>query len=174
MRYILPKSLARLSSSSSRVVSLSKKLYFYENIKTKAFLLVLSASYSSATRLPIEPTKIMCKTTAGESFSTSLWDGSDKESFYSLEHPGYSLESNPENFTGGWLAHRKVWEKTEDDKEDESSECWVKEVIPDITKFDYESMEIGRAPRILVLYGSLRPTSFSRKAGRFCRLDRLR
>jgi len=133
--------------------------------------LVLSASYSNATRLPIEPTaNFMCKTDAmSESFSKSLWDGSDKAGFDSLDHPGYSLESNPENGTGGWLAHRKVWETT--DGGDEPTECWVKDLIPLITKFEYESMEIGRAPRILVLYGSLRPTSFSKKcAYEFARL----
>lgn len=40
-----------------------------------------------------------------------------------------------------------------------------------ITKFDYHALPIGRAPRILVLYGSLRPTSFSRNAAyEFARL----
>lgn len=40
-----------------------------------------------------------------------------------------------------------------------------------ITKFDYTRMPIGRAPRILVLYGSLRETSFSRHlAYEFARL----
>ena len=168
MRSILQKSL---SPSTCRLVSFHKKAYIPDNFRTKAFLLVLSASYSSATRLPIEPTaNIMCKTDAmSESFSKSIWDGSDKASFDSLDHCGYSLESNPENGTGGWLAHRKVWEKTDDD--DEPTECWVKDLIPLITKFDYESMEIGRAPRILVLYGSLRPTSFSKKcAYEFARL----
>lgn len=40
-----------------------------------------------------------------------------------------------------------------------------------ITKFDYSKMPIGRPPKILVLYGSLRETSFSRKlAYEFARL----
>ena len=40
-----------------------------------------------------------------------------------------------------------------------------------ITKFDYQNMPIGRAPKILVLYGSLRSSSFSRKlAYEFARL----
>jgi hypothetical protein len=103
------------------------------------------------------------------SFSKSLWDGSDKIGFGSLDHPGYSMESNPEDFTGGWHAHRKVWEES-DDENDAQPGDWIKDIIGDITNFDYQSMEIGRAPRILVLYGSLRPTSFSRKCGRFCRL----
>jgi len=107
---------------------------------------------------------------ARHSFSKSLWDGSDKIGFGSLNHPGYSVESNLENFTGGWHAHRKVWEES-DDKNDVQPGDWIKEIIEDITKFDYQAMEIGRAPRILVLYGSLRPSSFSRKcAYEFARL----
>jgi hypothetical protein len=117
-----------------------------------------------------------------------LWDGSDEASFYSLDHPGYSFESDPTTFLGGWHAHRKVWEepcavladgdatttKTEGDSTPlpPPTACWIKEeVMPMITKFDYSTMPIGRPPRILVLYGSLRPTSFSRKAAyEFARL----
>jgi len=99
-----------------------------------------------------------------------LWDGSDKESFDSLNHPGYSTESN-ENYTGGWYAHRKVWnnnsnnqqQSTSDSNKGDSMVCWVKEITKDVTKFDYTKMDIGRPPKILVLYGSLRPESFSKK-----------
>mgnify|MGYP007003144937 CR=1 FL=1 len=108
----------------------------------------------------------MTTTSANDGFSKILWDGSDKITFASLTHPGYSTESNPDDFTGGWHAHRKVWEENVGEGEDQPAD-WVKEIIGDITKFDYESMEIGRPPRILVLYGSLRPTSFSRKTGMF-------
>jgi len=102
------------------------------------------------------------------------WDGSDKESFNSLNHPGYSTESNSD-YTGGWHAHREVWKNNprnqlqslsntdSDSIEGDSINCWVKEIIKDVTKFDYKSTEIGRPPKILVLYGSLRPESFSRK-----------
>eukprot|EP00541_Cyclophora_tenuis_P001835 CAMPEP_0116543424 /NCGR_PEP_ID=MMETSP0397-20121206/1551_1 /TAXON_ID=216820 /ORGANISM="Cyclophora tenuis, Strain ECT3854" /LENGTH=302 /DNA_ID=CAMNT_0004067517 /DNA_START=149 /DNA_END=1057 /DNA_ORIENTATION=+ len=93
----------------------------------------------------------------------SIWDGTDsREAFAALDHPGYTLESDPETFTGGWWVHRKVWEPNE---EGVVPPCWVKdEVIDKLTKYDYSTMPIGRGPRILVLYGSLRPTSFSRKA----------
>ena len=158
MRCILKKTL-RLCPTSRRAVSFrNPKTPYIPDIRTKVVIFVLSASYSSTsgTRIPID--------TAMSGFSKSLWDGSDKSGFDSLDHPGYSMESNPENFTGGWYAHRKVWEKTEND---EPSGDWVKDIIGDVTKVDYQSMEIGRAPRILVLYGSLRPTSFSRKCGRF-------
>ena len=100
--------------------------------------------------------------------TTDLWDGSDEELFYSLEHPGYSMESDPENHTGGWHAHKAAWEPVDG----KDPPCWIKdEVMSMITRFDYDTMPIGRAPRILVLYGSLRPTSFSRKlAYEFARL----
>ncbi len=139
----------------------SPKKRFVADIRRKAFIFVLSASLSSGTMIPVDTTM------SGMGFSKALWDGSDKTGFDSLEHPGYTMESNPDDFTGGWLAYRKVWEeKTGAEVDGQPSDCWVKDIIGHITKVDYQSMEIGRAPRILVLYGSLRPTSFSRKAGR--------
>ena len=113
-----------------------------------------------------------------------LWNGSNEESFYSVDHPGYTLESDPTTHLGGWHAHRAAWEDKSvvaavDDAEGDGEKnvattpsCWIKEEVMDmITKFDYSSMPIGRPPRILVLYGSLRPTSFSRKlAYEFARL----
>jgi len=97
-----------------------------------------------------------------------IWSGEDEASFISLEHPGYSIEPNPVTHTGGWLAHRAALESVDG----VSPSCWIQEEVKDvITRFDYETMPIGRAPRILVLYGSLRPTSFSRKlAYEFARL----
>ena len=75
------------------------------------------------------------------------------------------MESDPVTHAGGWLAHRKGIE--------ENGSCWVKdEVGPKLTRFDYTTMDIGRAPRILILFGSLRPTSFSRKlAYEFGKID---
>lgn len=104
-----------------------------------------------------------------EVFVKSVWDGSD-EDFNSLNHPGYSTESNKSHHTGGWHAHREVWTESKTNSDEDgadrlNSTCWVKDIIQDVTKFDYNSMEIGRPPRILVLYGSLRPSSFSRKCG---------
>jgi arsenical resistance protein ArsH len=105
---------------------------------------------------------------------SAIWDGSDVESYHSTDHPGYSLESDPTTHVGGWHAHRAAWAEapltSADDSEAHS--CWIKdEVMELITKFDYNSMPIGRSPKILVLYGSLRPTSFSRKlAYEFARL----
>jgi arsenical resistance protein ArsH len=99
-----------------------------------------------------------------------LWDGSDSERYFSRSHPGYSLHSDPENHTGGWLAHQLALMPPE--RSDSPPKDWINdEVAPMITKFNYEALPIGRPPRILILYGSLRETSFSRKcAFEFARL----
>ena len=94
------------------------------------------------------------------------WNGQDNDAFYSRDHPGYALQSDCETFVGGWLAHRAALEA------DDAPPNWIQEEVAGmITKFDYTRMPIGRAPRILVLYGSLRETSFSRHlAYEFARL----
>jgi arsenical resistance protein ArsH len=93
----------------------------------------------------------------------NVWNGKDKEIFDSLDHPGYSMSSDPITHVGGWLAHRAGIEGNPD---------WIRDEVADmITQYDYTAMPLGRAPRILVLYGSLRETSFSRKlAYEFARL----
>eukprot|EP00977_Amphora_coffeiformis_P005720 scaffold1211_cov169-Amphora_coffeaeformis.AAC.19 len=105
---------------------------------------------------------------SNEELTTKIWSNEDPEAFASLSHPGYTLESDATTFTGGWLAHRKALEPVDGVKPRD----WIQEEIADmITKFDYSTMEIGRAPKILVLYGSLREASFSRKcAYEFARL----
>ena len=108
----------------------------------------------------------------GGNVNMELWNGSDPQGFEALDHPGYALESHPTTFLGGWHAHRAVWEPSNKEDGSPPSPCWIKdEVMEMITKFDYHALPIGRAPRILVLYGSLRPTSFSRNAAyEFARL----
>ena len=166
----MPKNLSCLSRRIKVVpFSNSKKSYLLNTSRTKAIICILSASVSTCTSTSSNPINIMSSKTdaammSGNDYSKILWDGSDKNGFASLDHPGYSTESNCENFTGGWHAHRKVWEESDDDQ---PNDCWIKEIFEDVSKFDYQSMEIGRPPRILVLYGSLRPTSFSRKCGMF-------
>jgi len=107
-------------------------------------------------------------TMSSEGLVSKIWSDEDPEAFASLSHPGYSLESDATTFTGGWLAHRKALEPVDGVKPQD----WIQDEIADtITKFDYSTMSIGRAPKILVLYGSLRETSFSRKlAYEFARL----
>jgi hypothetical protein len=100
--------------------------------------------------------------------SANLWNGEDTEAFASLEHDGYSMESDPVTHVGGWVPHRTVWQPVSG----ATCPCWIKDQVMDkISKYDYSNMPIGRGPRILVLYGSLRSTSFSRKlAYEFARL----
>ena len=111
---------------------------------------------------------LLLKATNGDSKDDdSLWSA-DSELFDSTSHPGYAMDPDPATKTGGWLAHRVALEPVGGEK----PECWIEnEVAGKITSFDYGSLPIGRAPRILVLYGSLRETSFSRKlAYEFARL----
>ena len=127
-------------------------------------LLVVYAALSSKRNFPhgkqqVGPTK---RRPVDMTEDAHIWNGEDEDAFNALAHPGYSLESDPVTHTGGWHVHRAVWESCDDDGEAKS--CWIKDdVMSMITRFDYKSMPIGRPPRILVLYGSLRPTSFSRK-----------
>lgn len=105
----------------------------------------------------------------GAQASDSVWSNDDPDAFASLSHPGYTIDSDPVTHTGGWLAHRKVHESTTNG---EKTIDWIQDEVAEmITKFDYSQMPIGRAPKILVLYGSLRDSSFSRKlAYEFARL----
>jgi arsenic resistance protein ArsH len=93
-------------------------------------------------------------TTTSDS-DASIYTYEDKEAFASLNHPGYSTESDPQSHAGGRLAHRAGVDK---------DTCWVKNIVgPKLTRYDYPSLPIGRPPKILVLYGSLRSSSFSKK-----------
>lgn len=84
-------------------------------------------------------------------------------SFHSMEHPGYTSSSDESTQLGGWLAHRI--------ENANADNCWVKAVAPKLTRFEIDRFGLDRKPRILVLYGSLRPSSFSRKlAYEFARL----
>jgi arsenic resistance protein ArsH len=101
---------------------------------------------------------------------SNLWNGQDREVFHSLTHPGYTMESDPVTFTGGWLAHRAALQPSSDGGDAPAD--WIRDEVADkITKFNYAELPIGRPPKILVLYGSLREASFSRKcAYEFARL----
>ena len=104
----------------------------------------------------------MSNTTATDA---SVWNGKDKEAYESLSHPGYSIASDPETHTGGWLAHRAALMPAANGDDDAAPVGdWIQDEIAGmITKFDYANMAIGRPPKVLVLYGSLRESSFSRK-----------
>lgn len=95
--------------------------------------------------------------------SCNVWSYADPVAFANLEHVGYSSECDPVTHTGGWLPHRASHQ---------SEGCWIQEhVVGKITKYEYSQLPIGRPPKLLILYGSLRETSFSRKLGlEFARL----
>lgn len=91
----------------------------------------------------------------------AVWSDDDKVAFAALDHVGYTIESDTVTHTGGWSAHKAVYVP---DENDAIRPCWIKESVEGkITQFDYSTLPIGRGPRILILYGSLRPESFSRK-----------
>jgi len=153
-----------------------------------SFVLLLPGSSTALANLSPTPFStsrtILAMSPTSSTTDLSLWNGSDEEGFKSLNHPGYTLQSDPDTFLGGWHAHRAVWEVQQeeaaagdDEEEDKTAtttppKCWIKDEVMDmITRFDYQTLPIGRSPRILVLYGSLRPTSFSRaSAYEFARL----
>ena len=101
---------------------------------------------------------------------TSLWSNDDADAFANQSHPGYTTKSNPMTGTGGWLAHRAIYEPNNNQTFHHS--CWIQDhVRGNVPYIHYTSMPLGRSPRILVLYGSLRETSFSRNlAFEFARL----
>lgn len=97
------------------------------------------------------------RTTQPEHLDDSTWNDQDMNAFSSLTHPGYSLTSDPETWTGGWLAHRAALLQAVDGV---SPADWIQDEIADrITKLD----DSQRAPKILILYGSIREQSMSRK-----------
>lgn len=147
-------------------------------VSTAALSLTLAATAANSfqpVRLPnktnlLTSTITTCSSSASASRTSTtasdidVWNGSNEKDFDSLTHPGYTMQSDPNTHTGGWLAHRYGLDKDQPD--------WIRdEISPMITKFDYTTMPIGRSPRILILYGSLREASFSRKlAYEFARL----
>ena len=155
----------RSSHSDTTIITLASVISF-------VFFVITGMLSNPSRRLfvqaihPERRSSSMMSGTTTSNFAASLWDGSDKENYNSLNHPGYSIESDSENYTGGWHSHREVWTSSssaQDEDKDKDSSCWVKEIIKDVTKSDYKKMDIGRPPKILVLYGSLRPESFSKK-----------
>jgi hypothetical protein len=150
----------RSSHSDTTIITIASVISF-------VFFVITGMLSNSSRRLfvqAIHPERRSMMSGTTSNFATSLWDGSDKENYNSLNHPGYSIKSDSENYTGGWHSHREVWTSSSSAQDEgNDSSCWVKEIIKDVTKSDYKSMDIGRPPKILVLYGSLRPESFSKK-----------
>lgn len=102
--------------------------------------------------------------------NNSLWSNIDADAFASQSHPGYATEADPTTGTGGWLAHRAIYDPNNNGTILQS--CWIQDQVrSNVPHIDYTSMPLGRSPCMLVLYGSLRETSFSRNlAFEFARL----
>ena len=186
----------RVSSRTTIAVSKSflhsSRSLIYINLTFRQNFLVRGGSFNpnrintynhnSKVNITTISSPLMCLTTDPESQTfydknqSHIWDGSDKNAFHDESHPGYAIQSDPSTQVGGWLAHRII-PQSQNQEENEntttsSNACWIKdEVASKLTRYNYTSMPIGRPPKILVLYGSLRPTSFSRKlAYEFSRL----
>jgi len=103
-----------------------------------------------------------------------LGSSSPEESLYTIPNHGYALECGPDG-TGGWLAHRNDVSKPGSGPGSD----WTTHVVSDTDgtlganllaaqAFKVPSAQYAHPPRILVLYGSLRPSSFSRKLAYEC------
>lgn len=97
----------------------------------------------------------------------NLGSASAVEASYSLEG-GYALEPRADG-TGGWLAHRSKLDVPGSGPGDD----WVKQVFEDPDgdlgpAAAFAPGNIEHAPRVLVLYGSLRDSSFSRRLAHEC------
>lgn len=148
-RRVSKGSLIYLSLWTSRCVYASRRIAC---ASASSFSSPSSRDYPLSTSNPTQ--KAYLSTMAQ---SQVVWTYADQEAFHDLAHPGYSTASDSDTFVGGWLAHRA----TTGDSYDED---WIRtEVAPHVTAFDYQTLPIGRAPKLLVLYGSLRDSSFSRK-----------
>jgi arsenic resistance protein ArsH len=161
MRHRILKALVAIPPISSRFYTTA---FFNRSIlgkfrggsQTNSFNVTdLSATFNTSSITSMTSSTTSSTPATPEDVSSSIYTYEDKDAFASLDHPGYSTESDPQTFAGGWHSHRAGV--------DEDS-CWVKNVVgPKMTRYDYASLPIGRAPKILVIYGSLRPTSFSKK-----------
>lgn len=97
----------------------------------------------------------------------NLGSSSEAEASYTLDG-GYSLAPG-EDFTGGWLAHRSAVDVPGSGPGDD----WVRRVFEDVdgdlaSAATFSPGAMTHAPRVLVLYGSLRGSSFSRRLAFEC------
>ena len=96
--------------------------------------------------------------TAAVSTRAGLGSASAEEAAYTLDG-GYALEPNSDG-TGGWLAHRASFDLPSSGPGDD----WLpRDMIEAARDFRPAGAKLAHAPRVLVLYGSLRESSFSRR-----------
>ena len=121
-----------------------------------------------STTFGIRPMTLQVNDTSSDSSETTasmtdpriIWSDDDKEAFAALDHAGYNISCDPVTHAGGWNAYKAVYRP---DENGTVAPCWIQESVQgNITLYDYATMPIQRGPRILVLYGSLRPSSLSR------------
>uniref|UniRef100_A0A7S4VA18 NADPH-dependent FMN reductase-like domain-containing protein n=2 Tax=Ditylum brightwellii TaxID=49249 RepID=A0A7S4VA18_9STRA len=106
-----------------------------------------------------------------------IWSGKDPIAFASPTHPGYSIKPDEITGVGGWLAHRAIYQSSSDNDTTNNSTCWIQDDVKHYltryndAKYNLSSQTQPTKPRILILYGSLRSESYSRKlAYEFARL----
>ena len=97
----------------------------------------------------------------------NLGSSSESEAAYTLDG-GYALAPG-EDSTGGWLAHRSQLDVPGSGPGDD----WVRRVFDDpdgdlASAANFSPGTLTHPPRILLLYGSLRETSFSRRLAHEC------
>ena len=104
--------------------------------------------------------------TSSRGAGLSLRAGLSRRAAATLATDGYSLTPSEADGTGGWLAHRSDVAAAASGPGDD----WVGKLfdedglasLVDARRFAAKGAELSHAPRVLVLYGSLRERSFSR------------
>jgi len=116
--------------------------------------------------------RVLASSSGSVSMRAHLGSATEEQAIWDLEgRTGYTLEPNADDQTGGWLAHR-----TDIDVPGSGpGQDWLQEVMygpyegaADLSAAASFVAATGHRPRILVLYGSLRETSFSRKLAHEC------
>ena len=98
---------------------------------------------------------------------SNLGSSSESEASYTLDG-GYALQPGADS-TGGWLAHRSQLDLPGSGPGDD----WVRKVFDDpdgdlASAVTFSPGKLTHPPRILLLYGSLRESSFSRRLAHEC------
>ena len=134
---------------------------------------------SDITMLLLARTSLFALTTGTRALRTSvprmavqvprpnLGSSSESEAAYTLDG-GYALAPG-EDSTGGWLAHRSQLDLPGSGPGDD----WIRRVFDDpdgdlASAATFSPGTLTHPPRILLLYGSLRETSFSRRLAHEC------
>jgi len=122
-----------------------------------------SLRWSCGEAPPAARPSVTMSATAAVSTRAGLGSASAEEAAYTLDG-GYALEPNSDG-TGGWLAHRASLDLPSSGPGDD----WLpRDMIEAARDFRPAGAKLAHAPRVLVLYGSLRESSFSRRLAHEC------